>query len=76
MTAESDRSDSNMYRVIVLDGGTREDEERMRELIPNAMIVADTHGTIARRFGVSSWPSAVTISERGTIVEPEATDHE
>jgi hypothetical protein len=76
MTAESDRSESNMYRVIVLDCGTREDEERMRELIPNAMIVADTHGTIARRFGVSSWPSAVTISERGTIVEPEATDHE
>ncbi|HEX6575869.1 MAG TPA: hypothetical protein VF042_12945 [Gemmatimonadaceae bacterium] len=78
--AESNRGRSEQMRVFVLDGGTREDAERMRELLPDAMIVADENGKIARRFGVSMWPSTLQISGSGVIMdageEREDTAHE
>ena len=76
MTDESDPSASEEFRVIVLDGGSREDEERMRDILPDAMIIADTDGVIAKRFGVHSWPSDIRISRSGIIAEAEASHHE
>jgi hypothetical protein len=60
----------------VLDGGTAEDEERMREILPDAMIVADNEGTIARRFGIQSWPSSLTIDGSGALAGAEEADDE
>lgn len=76
ITEQSDRSEAETVRVIVLDGGTREDEERMRVILPDAMIVADADGAIAKRFGVRSWPSDLRISKSGIVAESEARDHE
>jgi hypothetical protein len=73
---EAARGEPEAFRVIVLDGATREDEERMREIAPDAMIVADADGAIAERFGIRSWPSDLRISEAGMISESEETQHE
>ena len=74
--ADSQRARSEAVQVIVLDGGTAEDEERMREILPDAMIVADSEGKIARRFGIQSWPSSLTIDRSGTIADSEEVDDE
>ena len=75
-TDESARGEPEAFRVIVLDGATREDEQRMREIAPDAMIVADGDGAIAERFGIRSWPFDLRISETGMISESEETQHE
>jgi hypothetical protein len=76
MADDTKRGESETVSVIVLDGGTREDEERMREIFHDVMVVADAGGAIAKRFGVRSWPSNLTISKRGTIDESEVRDHD
>jgi len=68
--------DADRMRIMILDGGTPEDAERMREMLPDAMIVADPHGNISRRFGVRSWPSTLNIDPSGTVVSLEEGHHE
>ena len=74
--AESQRARSEGVQVIVLDGASAEDEERMREILPDAMIVADNEGKISRRFGIQSWPSSLTIDRSGSMLDAEETDDE
>jgi hypothetical protein len=68
------RENADEIRVIVLDGGTAEDARRMRDNVAGAMVVADPDGTIARRFGISAWPSSLRINESGAVSELEVTD--
>lgn len=73
---ESQRTRSEGVQVVVLDGGTAEDEERMREILPDAMIVADNEGKIAKRFGIQSWPSSLTIDRSGIMADTGEPDDE
>ena len=76
MGTRSARDESEALRIIVVDGGTEEDVERLRQSSEDVMILADPDGNISRQFGIRSWPSSVRINESGAISEFKTVEDE
>ena len=50
--------------ALIVDGVTPEELERLRGTFPEQFLaIADPGGVIAARFGVRTWPTAVSVSE-------------
>src|SRR6185295_14641870 len=64
--AADGKENRDRNRIVILDGGNADEAERLREILPDATIVADPDGNISRRFGVRSWPSSLMIDPDGT----------
>jgi hypothetical protein len=75
-TSREEREEAEELKIIVIDGGTAEDVERLRESERDAMVIADPDGNIARRFGVRSWPSNLRINGSGSLSGREEENHE
>jgi hypothetical protein len=66
LSAEGESSES--ARAVVFDGTTAEEIDELRaSLPPGVMAIPDPDGNIARRFGVRTWPSSISINERGLV---------
>jgi hypothetical protein len=66
LSAEGEGSES--VRAVVFDGASADDLDEIRaSLPPGVMAIPDPEGTIARRFGVRTWPSSISINEGGLV---------
>jgi hypothetical protein len=54
--------------AVVIDGAEMRELDAFRSRLPeHVVLIPDTHGVIAERFGIRSWPTAVSINPQGFV---------
>jgi hypothetical protein len=52
------------FVIVIVDGADAEDLDRLKSRLPEDFLgVPDPRGTIARQFGIRTWPTTVTVKE-------------